>query len=69
MLLVVPPIGRSQYNSDGVAFDSQGHIPSVIPFKSSTVVVPTTIVLSSFNNSDVKNLTGNSTRKTSKKKG
>jgi hypothetical protein len=70
-LSVVPPIGRSQYNSDGIALDSlsKGHIQSVITFKSSTAVIPTTVIIPSLNNSDVKYLNGTIIKRTSKKKG
>jgi hypothetical protein len=65
-LLVVPSTARSYYNSDGIIFDSitKEHTSFEL---TSTTIIPTTIIIPSMNNSDVKNLNGTIIKRTSKK--
>ncbi|CAF1129590.1 unnamed protein product [Adineta steineri] len=57
---IVPATTRSQYNSDGLAIDSigKGSIPSVISVQSSTTIIPTTIIIPSLNESDIRYANG-----------
>ncbi|CAF0880388.1 unnamed protein product [Adineta steineri] len=66
---VVPSIVRSQYDPDGIAFDSSSEpsISSVMTVTTSTAIVSTTIVMPTIENNEIKNLNGTTTKRTYKK--
>ena len=68
-MLVVPSIARSQYNADGIAIDSSGkeHVSSLMTLQSTTAIIPTTTIIPSLNDSDVKYLNGTVPKRTFKK--
>lgn len=65
-LLVVPATARSQYNSDGIMFNSIGKEDGSFEI-TSTNIIPTTMIIPSINNSDIRNLNGTIIKRTIKK--
>lgn len=65
-LLVVPIMARSQYDADGIAYDSIQET-SARSMITSTTILSTTIVVPTIEDNDIKNVNGTVVKRTMKK--